>query len=97
MFIGSIDKHSKIIVSKLLESISSKKIYVGCSGNFTFDRIAFYKGFKVHSNDVSLYSTLIAGIVQNKPFPCFVVPMATGVTDSEVPTMRRRTSPQVSP
>jgi hypothetical protein len=71
MFIGSIDKDSRIAVERVLNSIDKVKypdIYVGCSGNFTFDRIAFSHGFNVYSNDVSLYSRLIAAIVQNEKF-----------------------------
>jgi hypothetical protein len=72
MFIGSIDKDSRIAVERVLDSIDRvgcPNIFVGCSGNFTFDRIAVSRGFNVYSNDVSLYSRLIAAIVQNVPFP----------------------------
>jgi hypothetical protein len=71
MFIGSIDTDSRIAVEQVLHSIDKVKhpnIYVGCSGNFTFDRIASFYGFGVYSNDVSLYSRLIAAIVQNEKF-----------------------------
>jgi hypothetical protein len=71
MFIGSIDKDSRIAVERVLNSIDKTKypnIYVGCSGNFTFDKIAAHYGFNVYSNDVSLYSRLIAAIVRNEEF-----------------------------
>jgi hypothetical protein len=58
-FIGAIDKDSRIGVGQVLSTLSPTEnpdIYVGCSGNFTFDRMAAVSGFKVHSNDVSLYS-----------------------------------------
>ncbi|EMO57785.1 hypothetical protein LEP1GSC161_0345 [Leptospira santarosai str. CBC1416] len=42
---------------------------MGCSGNFTTDRILSGLGYKVHSNDVSLYSKLIADIILNEDTP----------------------------
>lgn len=71
MFIGSIDKPSRVICENILEKVDKERkpdIYIGCSGNFTFDRIAAAKGFRVHSNDVSLYSRVIAGIVMKNRF-----------------------------
>ena len=72
MFIGSIDKPSRMICENILDKVDRTRkpdVYVGCSGNFTFDRIAAAKGFRVHSNDVSLYSRVIAGIVTGERFP----------------------------
>jgi hypothetical protein len=70
MFIGSIDKPARIMCDNLLQKTVGRlsEVYVGCSGNFTFDRIASARGFRVHSNDVSLYSRVIAGIVTDKRF-----------------------------
>ena len=71
MFIGSIDKPSRTICENILNRVDKKKktdVYVGCSGNFTFDRIASSMGFRVHSNDVSLYSRVIAGIITGDRF-----------------------------
>jgi hypothetical protein len=71
-FIGAIDKDSRIGVNQVLSALSPKDnpdIYVGCSGNFTFDKMASQHGFQVHSNDVSLYSRLVAAIIQNEHFP----------------------------
>ena len=73
MFIGSISSDARVICENILDTVDREKvteIYVGCSGNFTFDRIAAAKGFRVHSNDVSLYSALIASVVRNEPFEC---------------------------
>ena len=72
MFIGAIDKPSRMICENILDKVDKSKkpdVFVGCSGNFTFDRIASAKGFRVHSNDVSLYSRVIAGIVTGERFP----------------------------
>lgn len=70
MFIGSLSSDMRIITEKFLDRVDGKNVYVGCSGNFTFDRMAAAKGYRVLSNDVSLYSALIAAIVQKKEFPC---------------------------
>lgn len=72
MFIGSIDKPARMICENILDKVDKSKktdVFVGCSGNFTFDRIASAKGFRVHSNDVSLYSRVVAGIVTGDRFP----------------------------
>ena len=68
MFTGSLDIESKKILSKVLDKVTTKKVYIGCSGNFTFDKIASKKGFKVYSNDISLYSNIIGYTVLNKTF-----------------------------
>lgn len=76
MFIGSISRDSRSVIENILDGVdktSVKDVYVGCSGNFTFDRVAGAKGFRVHSNDVSLYSALIASIVRGEEFPCVCV------------------------
>jgi len=44
----------------------SEHLYVGCSGNFTIDRILSNQGYSIHSNDVSLYSKTISEIVLGK-------------------------------
>ncbi len=57
-------------VQRALELAKGKytDVTVGCSGNFTCDRLAAASGFKVHSNDVSLYSAVLAGIIRKEPF-----------------------------
>ena len=73
MFIGSISADARVICENILDTLDRSRvtdIYVGCSGNFTFDRIAAAKGFRVRSNDVSLYSALIASAARNEPFEC---------------------------
>ena len=71
-FIGAIDKDSQLGVNQVLSVLSPKDnpdIFVGCSGNFTFDKMASQYGFQVHSNDVSLYSRLVAAIIQKGYVP----------------------------
>lgn len=66
-FIGSVPPEARAILVDLLSKVEiSRNIYVGCSGNFTIDRILTGLGYKVHSNDVSLYSKLIADIILNR-------------------------------
>jgi len=67
MFTGSVPQDARLIIYDEIKHIDkSENIFVGCSGNFTIDKIASNVGFKVHSNDVSLYSLAIADIVLNK-------------------------------
>lgn len=64
MFIGSVPAQARIVVAEVLKKLpSNTPIYVGCSGNFTIDRIAASMGFPVYSNDVSLYSKLISDVL----------------------------------
>ncbi|PJZ28738.1 hypothetical protein [Leptospira kmetyi] len=66
-FIGSVPPEARAILVDLLSKVEkSRNIFVGCSGNFTIDRILSGLGYKVHSNDVSLYSKLIADIILNR-------------------------------
>lgn len=66
-FIGSVPPEARAILVDILSKIEkSRDIFVGCSGNFTIDRVLSGLGYKVHSNDVSLYSKLIADIILNQ-------------------------------
>ena len=61
MFIGSVPKEARFLIRELLDPLPREcPVLVGCSGNFTIDRLAADMGFPVHANDVSLYSALIA-------------------------------------
>ncbi len=73
MFVGTTPPEIRLLLQDVLTNRvtgSSKKeeeaIFVGCSGNFSTDKILAGMGFKVHSNDVSLYSKLIADIILKK-------------------------------
>jgi hypothetical protein len=60
MFVGAINQHLRSILFALAKGWQGKRVYVGCSGNFTIERILSSVGVTdVHSNDVSLYSCLI--------------------------------------
>ncbi|MCL2005879.1 MAG: hypothetical protein FWG73_06905 [Planctomycetaceae bacterium] len=69
VFIGAIDKNSRAAAQQILSAIPPSNIYVGCSGNFTFDQMASRLGHSVYSNDVSLYSRLIAAALMKEDFP----------------------------
>jgi len=67
MFIGSTPKEVRILIQDIIAKAKGiKSIYIGCSGNFTIDKVCSKLGYKVHSNDVSLYSKLIADILLNE-------------------------------
>jgi len=69
MFVGSITHEAQYILKKILQNVSREQpIYVGCSGNYTIERLLSSE-FQVHSNDVSLYSLLIADILLGKETP----------------------------
>ena len=59
-FIGAINGDMRAMISELVPKNCTLPIYVGCSGNFTIERIIAGMGIKqVHSNDVSLYSCAV--------------------------------------
>jgi len=59
VFVGSINKDLRAIVSEVTRSWDVEDIYIGCSGNFTIERILKNRGFNLYGNDVSLYSCTI--------------------------------------
>jgi len=57
MFTGSINRSAKSVLKELATGWQGQDVYVGCSGNFTVERILNSCGIEnIHSNDVSLYS-----------------------------------------
>ena len=57
MFVGAINGQVRSILSRFSKSLSGQPVYVGCSGNFTVERVLSSTGTgEFHSNDVSLYS-----------------------------------------
>ena len=63
MFTGTTPPEARAVIQKILGKREKEQIFIGCSGNFTVDRLASNMGFEVFSNDVSLYSLLIADIL----------------------------------
>jgi hypothetical protein len=56
-----------MIVSEITRDWADKEVYVGCSGNFTIERILAKNGVKkIHSNDISLYSCALGWFLTGK-------------------------------
>jgi hypothetical protein len=55
-FIGAINQGLRSILAEMAPRWRDRPVYVACSGNFTVERTLAASGFKLHSNDVSLYS-----------------------------------------
>lgn len=68
MFIGSINTDMRSIVSEMSHTWGELPVYIGCSGNFTVERILAKNGLtNMHSNDVSLYSCAVGNYLMGKP------------------------------
>lgn len=63
MFQGTTPPEVKILLQDLMKGVENKDVFIGCSGNFTTDKIMSSMGYTVHSNDVSLYSKLISDLL----------------------------------
>jgi hypothetical protein len=59
LFVGSINQDLRCMVSETTRAWESEHVYVGCSGNFTIERILKDRNFKLHGNDVSIYTCTI--------------------------------------
>lgn len=60
MFVGSVSSHVRDILADMSKEWSGKPVYVGCSGNFTVERVLSSCGIQeIYGNDVSLYSCLV--------------------------------------
>jgi hypothetical protein len=62
-FTGTTPPEVKLLLQDIMKGVSAKDVYIGCSGNYTTDKVLSGMGFNIHSNDVSLYSKLIADIL----------------------------------
>lgn len=60
MFHGSIPAPMQAIINEIVRGWKCTDIYVGCSGNFTIEKVLGKdKKFNLHSNDVTIYSSMI--------------------------------------
>ena len=66
MFRGSIPAELRSIVAEASQGWTSSDVYVGCSGNFTIERVLQGR-FALHSNDVQLYSCAVGGYFSGSP------------------------------
>lgn len=62
MFLGTIDDNVRRYIAGNRAAFAGQEIVVGCSGNFTSEKVLLQEAqpLAVHSNDVSLYSLLLA-------------------------------------
>lgn len=68
MFRGTIPQDMRAIIQEIVRSWDCSDVYVGCSGNFTVERVLQELGrFTIHGNDVTVYSTLLGGYLAGKP------------------------------
>jgi len=74
MFTGSVPREARIYLeNNVVPCIKGEKIIVGCSSNFTIDKFFALQGFDVYSNDVSLYSKVIADFLLKKDSNIYIV------------------------
>jgi len=87
MFVGSINQDMRSVLAELAAGFRGLPVYVGCSGNFTCERVLAREGIGgLHSNDVSLYSCALGAFLAGKPFPL-------GVQDERLAWLRDWLSP----
>jgi hypothetical protein len=68
MFPGSIPRRLQEIMFEQVSEWDEREVWVGCSGNFTVERI-LGEGWKFHSNDVLIYSVTIGRYFAGNPLP----------------------------
>lgn len=68
MFRGAIPAELRAIIDQYVESWDCEKVYVGCSGNFTIERLLTAHNKKIYSNDVQLYSSVLGCYFSRQPF-----------------------------
>src|ERR1051326_8680400 len=67
MFRGSIPSSVRAFVKEQVKPWPASDIYVGCSGNFTVERVLAEDGrFAIHGNDVTLYSSAIGSFLSGQ-------------------------------
>ena len=71
-FVGSVPHEARAVIAAALAPYRDLKgderpeVFVGCSGNYAIDKLCAQRGFRIHSNDVSLYSALIGFIATGR-------------------------------
>lgn len=67
MFIGSINEDLRGILAEFSRGWKGLSVYVGCSGNFTVERVLANQGMsELHGNDVSLYSSYVGSYLAGR-------------------------------
>lgn len=69
MFYGSIPAEVQAIIADIVKDWDCRDVYVGCSGNFTIERLMVqFKRFVLHSNDVTFYSDCLGKYLAGEDF-----------------------------
>lgn len=69
MFHGSIPSDMRRIVAEVLSGTKPQRSFVGCSGNFTVERLLWASGrTEIHSNDVTIYSSFLGWYLAGQDF-----------------------------
>ena len=70
-FVGSINDKLRKFFHTHAHILENRTCYIGCSGNFTIEQIITRAcpSATLHSNDVSLYSSVIGHMLTGEPFP----------------------------
>ena len=71
MFIGAINSQVRNYLAAIAPALDGRNIVVGCSGNFTSEAVLTQTAptARLHSNDVSLYSSLLGAWATGQEFP----------------------------
>ena len=70
MFHGSIPADLRSIIAEHARTWEAgTDVYVGCSGNYTIERVLQPFGFRLHSNDVQAYSSALGFWFANNKVP----------------------------
>jgi hypothetical protein len=75
MFVGAINSTLRTFLAHHGDAFRDRVVMMGCSGNFTCEATltAHANPFEIHSNDVSLYSTLLGRWLTGEPFQVEIV------------------------
>jgi hypothetical protein len=69
MFRGSIPAAMQAIINQVVDGWPVEDIYIGCSGNFTVERVLHtHQRFRLHSNDVTIYSSALGAYLAGQSF-----------------------------
>ena len=95
MFKGTIPQPVQQMMKEAVKGWETDTVYVGCAGNFTVERVLFEAGIEhVHSNDVTIYSSMIGRLFSGvdldvEPLPLLyeVFPFVAGYCDNPTDTV----------
>lgn len=92
MFHGSIPADLRAIIHEHAVTWrgQAEDIYVGCSGNFTIERVLHDAGFRLHGCDVQLYSSAIGWYLAGQELPITIRPESADELDWLVPYLDGR-------